>query len=235
MSLIARSHPRQVKITPHVNPYAKGSVTVEYGNTKVLVTASVEDSVPPFLKGKGTGWVTAEYSMLPCSTHTRSQRERKGASGRTQEIQRLIGRSLRAVVDLKKLGEKSITIDCDVLVADGGTRTASITGAYVALKIAIKKMIQENSIKEDPINEALAAISVGINKEGKIIADLNYEEDSSCQTDMNLVMTEKGNFIEIQGTAEGEPFDQSHLNALLECGKIALEKIFVEQKRAINS
>lgn len=232
--LIERSNPRLIKYTLNPNPYAKGSVIVECGNTKVYVTVTVEESVPPFLKGKGEGWLTAEYSMLPSATHSRNKRERNGASGRTQEIQRLIGRSLRSIVDLKKLGERTVQIDCDVLVADGGTRTTSISGAYVALEIAIKKLMSEGLLSENPITEQLAAISVGINKSGKVIADLNYEEDSSCETDMNVVMTRSGKFVEVQGTAEGAPFAQDQLNALLQCAKDCLKVVFEKQSEALK-
>ena len=235
MSLIARKIPRKISFCPGINPYAKGSVIAEFGNTKVHITASCEAEVPPFLKGKGQGWITAEYSMLPSSTHTRSKRERSKVSGRTQEIQRLIGRSLRAVVDLKQLGERTITVDCDVLVADGGTRTTSISGGFVALKLAINKLVQEGVIAGNPIKEGLAAISVGINDEGKIIADLNYQEDSSCHTDMNIVMTESGKFVEIQGTAEGEAFGREQLDALLEVAEEALESVFKKQKEAFDA
>lgn len=234
MSLIERSTPREIKYTINPNPYAKGSVIAECGNTKVYVTAVVEEGVPPFLKGKGEGWLTAEYSMLPSSTHTRIKRERNGASGRTQEIQRLIGRSLRAIVDLKKLGERTIQIDCDVIVADGGTRTTSISGAYVALSLAVNKLMTEGLIKESPITDQLGAISVGINKNGKIIGDLNYEEDSSCETDMNIVMTKTGKFIELQGTAEGEPFSDEQLTALITCAKSCLQIVFSKQDEALK-
>jgi len=232
--LIARSTPRHIIYSINPNPYAKGSVIAECGNTKVYVTVTVEESVPPFLKGKGEGWLTAEYSMLPSSTHTRIKRERQGASGRTQEIQRLIGRSLRSVVDLKKLGERTVQIDCDVIVADGGTRTTSISGAYVALKLAISKLMQDGLLKENPITDQLAAISVGINKEGKIIGDLNYEEDSSCGTDMNIVMTASGKFVEVQGTAEGEPFSEEQMMALLSCAKSCLRVVFTKQIEALS-
>lgn len=233
MSLIKRDTPREIKLTSGINPYAHGSVIVEFGNTKVHVTAVVEKGVPHWMKGTGKGWVTAEYAMLPSSTHDRIRRERSGVSGRSQEIQRLIGRSLRAVVDMEKLGERQILVDCDVLVADGGTRTASISGAYVALELAIKKLINDGELTESPIREKLAAISVGINAEGKIIADLNYEEDSSCEADVNVVMTESGKFVEVQGTAEGEPFSREQLDALLECAKMAMLTIFDEQKKAL--
>lgn len=234
MSLIKRSEPREVKFTPNINPYAKGSVLAEFGNTKVHITATVEESVPPWMRNKGLGWVTGEYSMLPGSTHDRVRRETKGVSGRTQEIQRLIGRSLRAVVDFKKLGERQIIVDCDVLVADGGTRTASISGAYVALAMAVKKLMAEGLVKQNPLKEALAALSVGINKQGEIIADLNYAEDSTCEADVNVVMTESGKFVEVQGTAEGEPFSREQLDAILECSKIALETVFSEQRKVLG-
>jgi ribonuclease PH len=232
MSLIKRDNPRFIKFTPGINPYAAGSVMAEFGNTKVHITATVQESVPPFLKGKGQGWVTAEYAMLPSSTHTRSDRERKGASGRTQEIQRLIGRALRSIVDMTKLGERSILIDCDVIVADGGTRTTSISGAYIALEIAVRKLMREGLLKENPIKDSLVAISIGINKNDEVIADLNYEEDSSCSTDMNIVMTGTGKFVELQGTAEGEPFSMDHLNALLTCAQSAL-KLVIEEQQAV--
>jgi len=234
MSLIKRDTPRPIKFTPGINPYAAGSVMAEFGNTKVHITANVQESVPPFLKGKGQGWVTAEYAMLPSSTHTRSDRERKGASGRTQEIQRLIGRSLRSIVDMQKLGERSILIDCDVIVADGGTRTTSISGAYVALEMAVKKLMSSGLLKENPIKEQLAAISIGINKNDEVIADLNYEEDSSCEVDMNIIMTGSGKFVEVQGTAEGNPFSMEHLNALLTCAQSALKVVMKEQKAVLE-
>jgi ribonuclease PH len=234
MSLIKRETPRPIKFTPNINPYAHGSVMAEFGNTKVHITASVQESVPPFLKGKAQGWLTAEYAMLPSSTHTRSDRERKGASGRTQEIQRLIGRALRSIVDLKKLGERTIMIDCDVIVADGGTRTTSISGAYIALEMAVKKLMRDGLIQENPIREGLAAISIGINKNNQIIADLNYEEDSSCETDMNIVMTSSGKFVEVQGTAEGSPFSMEHLQGLLSCAQTALKVVMKEQQSIIS-
>lgn len=234
MSLIKRDTPRPIKFTPGINPYAAGSVMAEFGNTKVHITANVQESVPPFLKGKGQGWVTAEYAMLPSSTHTRSERERKGASGRTQEIQRLIGRSLRSIVDMQKLGERSIMIDCDVIVADGGTRTTSISGAYIALEMAVRKLMSSGLLKENPIKDSLAAISIGINKNDEVIADLNYEEDSSCGTDMNIVMTGNGKFVEVQGTAEGEPFSMDHLQALLGCAQTALKVVMKEQKAVLE-
>jgi len=233
MSLVTRSKPRAVKFTKNINPYAAGSVMAEFGNTKVHITATVEENVPPWMRGSGKGWVTAEYSMLPSSTHTRSRRERSKVGGRTQEIQRLIGRSLRAVINLEKLGERSITVDCDVLVADGGTRTTSISGAYVAIQLVIDGLLKEGLIDETPLLEPLAAISVGISSEGKIIADLNYEEDSSCETDMNIVMTESGRFVEVQGTAEGEPFSREFLDGLLDCAGESLVEVFRAQKEAL--
>lgn len=234
MSLIKRDTPREIKFTTGINPYAHGSVIAEFGNTKVHITATVEEEVPRWMKGSGQGWVTAEYSMLPGSTHDRIRRETKGPKGRTQEIQRLIGRALRAVVDFQKLGERQIIVDCDVLVADGGTRTTSISGAFVALEIAINKLINDGLLNETPIKERLGALSVGINGEGNIIADLNYEEDSSCEADVNVVMTESGKFVEVQGTAEGEPFSREQLDALLECSKVALRHVFAAQKDAVN-
>ncbi len=226
--------PRPIKFSPSGNPYAAGSIIAEFGNTKVHVTATVEESIPPFLKGKGQGWVTGEYAMLPSATHTRGRRERDGMGGRTQEIQRLIGRSLRTIVDLKKLGERSIIVDCDVLVADGGTRTTSISGAYVALALAVKKLMKDGVLAENPIREQVAALSVGINKDGEVIADLNYEEDSTCETDMNIVMTKGGKFIEIQGTAERDPFSQDELDAILTAAKHALKVVFAEQDKVLN-
>lgn len=231
--IIERNEPRNIKYTVNPNPYAKGSVIVECGNTKVYVTVTVDEGVPPFLKGKGEGWLTAEYSMLPSATHSRNKRERNGASGRTQEIQRLIGRALRSIVDLKKLGERTVQIDCDVIVADGGTRTTSISGAYVALSLAVKKLMADGLLKESPIIEQLAAISVGINKNGKAIADLNYEEDSTCETDMNIVMTRSGKFVEIQGTAEKNPFTHDQMMALMECAKNSLDVVFAKQSEVL--
>lgn len=233
-SLIERDTPRTIKFQPHINPYAVGSVIIEYGLTKVHITVTVQESVPPFLKGRGTGWVTAEYSMLPGSTQTRIERDRKGVSGRSQEIQRLIGRSLRAIVDLKKLGERSLIIDCDVLLADGGTRTAAITGGYVALEFAIKKLMKDGVIEHNPLKGRIAAVSIGINREGKVVTDLNYDEDSSCETDLNLVLTSDGKFVELQGTAEGEPFEDKYLQAILIAGKKALNKVFEEQNKVLQ-
>ena len=234
MSLIQRATPRKVSFTTNINPYAAGSVIAEFGQTKVHIMATVEENVPPWMRNQGKGWVTAEYNMLPGSTHTRSRRERSKVGGRTYEIQRLIGRSLRAIVDLERLGERSINIDCDVLVADGGTRTTSISGAYVALALAVKKLQAEGLIKESPLDSQLGAISVGVNTDGKIIADLNYEEDSSCETDMNIVMTREGQFIEIQGTAEEKPFNKDQLAALLEAAEESLKVVFTEQDKALS-
>lgn len=231
--IIERNAPRNIKYTVNPNPYAKGSVIVECGNTKVYVTVTVEEGVPSFLKGKGEGWLTAEYSMLPSATHSRNRRERNGASGRTQEIQRLIGRALRSIVDMKKLGERTVQIDCDVIVADGGTRTTSISGAYVALSLAVKKLMEDGLLKESPITEQLAAISVGINSNGKAVADLNYEEDSTCETDMNIVMTRSGKFVEIQGTAEKNPFSHDQMMALMECAKNSLDVVFAKQSEVL--
>ena len=207
---------RPVTIRRGYTKHAEGSVLIEFGDTKVLCTASVLDKVPPHKKGSGEGWVTAEYGMLPRSTHTRSDREaaRGKQSGRTQEIQRLIGRALRSVVDLSKLGERTIQIDCDVIQADGGTRTASITGAYVALADAVAWLHAQGKITQSPIIDSVAAISVGV-VGGVPMLDLDYNEDSNCDTDMNVVMTGKGGFVEIQGTAEGVPFSSEELNALL--------------------
>lgn len=206
---------RKITITRNFIKHAEGSVLVEFGDTKVICNASVEESVPPFLRGKGTGWVTAEYSMLPRSTHTRSPREAaKGKiGGRTHEIQRLIGRSLRAVIDLSLLGERSIHIDCDVIQADGGTRTASITGAYIALVEAINWLVAKGSIAVNPLREAVAAVSAGI-VEGEVLLDLDYLEDSTAEVDMNFVVTSSGRFVEVQGTAEAEPFTLGQMDAL---------------------
>ncbi len=234
MAQILRQEPRTIKITPNINPYAAGSVLIECGNTKVHVTANVAEEVPRWLKGKGKGWVTAEYSMLPGSTHKRIKRERKGISGRSQEIQRLIARSLRAGIDLKILGEQMITVDCDVLVADGGTRTTSITGGFVALQLAINSLLESGQLKQNPITHQVAAISIGINKDGDIISDLNYEEDSSCETDMNIVMTKAGAFIEVQGTAEGQPFSSEQFGMLIDCAKESLKTTFAAQDKILS-
>ena len=225
---------RPVRLTRHYTMHAEGSVLVEFGNTKVLCTASVEEKVPPFKKGSGEGWLTAEYGMLPRSTHTRTAREAaKGKqSGRTQEIQRLIGRSLRAVVDLKALGERTIQFDCDVLQADGGTRTASITGAYVALQDAVAVLMREGKLAQSPVREPVAAISVGI-VNGTPLLDLEYTEDSCCDTDMNVVMTGAGRFIEVQGTAEGAPFSRQELDTLLALAEKGIVVLHALQARAL--
>ena len=225
---------RSLRITRNYTLHAEGSVLVEFGNTKVLCTASVDEKVPPFLKGKGQGWVTAEYGMLPRSTHTRTDREAaKGKqSGRTQEIQRLIGRSLRAVTDLAALGERQITLDCDVLQADGGTRCASITGACVALHDACNKLVAAGKLAANPLRDFVAAVSVGI-YEGVPVLDLDYPEDSGCDTDMNVVMTGAGGIVEVQGTAEGAPFSRAELDTLLELGADGIRQIVTAQKAAL--
>jgi ribonuclease PH len=215
-----------VRITRHYTKHTEGSVLIEFGDTKVICTASVEERVPPHKKGSGEGWVTAEYGMLPRSTGSRMQREAaKGKqSGRTQEIQRLIGRSLRAVVDLSKLGERTIQVDCDVIQADGGTRTASITGAYVALHDAITKLIREQKLTASPLKDFVAAISVGI-YQGVPVLDLDYLEDSDCDTDMNVVMTGSGGFVEVQGTAEGVPYSRAEMDALLDLAQAGITQL----------
>ena len=226
---------RTVKITRHFTKHAEGSVLIEFGETKVLCTASVEAGVPRFLKGKGEGWITAEYGMLPRATHTRNDREAsKGKqSGRTLEIQRLIGRSLRAMVDLKKLGEHTITIDCDVIQADGGTRTASITGGAVALVDALNHMRAKKMIKHDPLTQMIAAISVGVVK-GQAVLDLDYEEDSNCDTDMNVVMSQLGGFVEVQGTAEGKPFTREQADAMLALAEKGIQTLIQQQQQALG-
>ena len=214
--------------------HAEGSVLVSFGNTKVLVTASVEERLPPWLRGKGEGWVTAEYSMLPRATHTRGTREAaKGKqSGRTQEIQRLIGRSLRAVTDLRKLGERQITLDCDVIQADGGTRTAAISGAWVALRLAIQGLMASGAIKEDPLTEKVAAVSCGIFK-GNSVLDLDYDEDSNADADANFVLIEGGKIAEVQATAEGATYDEEALLRLLRLARIGTDLIFAAQAKAV--
>lgn len=225
---------RPVVLTRRFTQHAEGSVLVEFGATKVLCTASVEEKVPPFLRDKGEGWVTAEYGMLPRSTHTRSDREaaRGKQSGRTQEIQRLIGRSLRAVVDMKALGPRSIQIDCDVLQADGGTRTAAITGAYVALHDAVDWLMKRSLIQASPIRDAVAAVSVGIYA-GAVVLDLDYAEDSSCETDMNVVMTGTGGFVEVQGTAEGAPFSRAQMSDLMALAENGIRALVGKQREAL--
>ncbi|MBS1143123.1 MAG: ribonuclease [Proteobacteria bacterium] len=225
---------RSVKITRNFTRHAEGSVLIEMGDTRVLCTASVEESLPPFLRGKGQGWVTAEYGMLPRATHTRSAREAaKGKqTGRTQEIQRLIGRSLRAVTDLKALGERQITLDCDVLQADGGTRCASITGAWVALYEACEKLVTAGKLPANPVRDHVAAISVGIYK-GAPVLDLDYPEDSDCDTDMNVVMTGNGGIVEIQGTAEGEPFSREQMSVLVDLATMGIRQLTAAQQSAL--
>lgn len=226
---------RQVKMTRHYTKHAEGSVLVEFGDTKVLCNASIENNVPRFLKGQGQGWVTAEYGMLPRSTHTRMVREAaKGKQGgRTLEIQRLIGRSLRAMLDLNALGERTITVDCDVIQADGGTRTAAISGACIAVYDAVQKLFEEQNLTTNPIKGLIAAISVGI-VENTARCDLEYIEDSVAETDMNVVMFEDGRIIEIQGTAEGEPFTHQELFNLLELAKGGIKQIFDYQRNILN-
>lgn len=226
---------RELRITRQYTCHAEGSVLVEFGNTKVLCTASVDEKVPGFLKGRGQGWVTAEYGMLPRSTHTRTDREaaRGKQSGRTQEIQRLIGRSLRAVTDLKALGERQITLDCDVLQADGGTRCASITGACVALHDALSGLVTKGLLPANPLRDFVAAVSVGI-VDGIPVLDLDYPEDSACDTDMNVVQTGSGGLVEIQGTAEGAPFSRDELNALLALADLGIRHIIAAQKSALG-
>ncbi len=226
---------RPVKITPNYLPHAEGSALIEMGNTKVLCAASVEDRVPPFLRNQGKGWVTAEYGMLPRSTASRTQREssRGGASGRTHEIQRLIGRSLRAVIDMTMFGERTIMIDCDVIQADGGTRTASITGAYVALVLACRRMLANKQIKRSPITNEIAAVSVGI-VGGHPVLDLNYIEDSSAEVDMNIVCTGNGKFVEVQGTAEQAPFSPEDMNEMVALARKGIERLLMFQRYALN-
>lgn len=227
---------RPLSMTRGYTAHAEGSVLIQVGQTRVLCTASVETSVPPFLRGKGQGWVTAEYGMLPRATHTRSTREAaKGKqTGRTQEIQRLIGRSLRAVTDLVALGERQITLDCDVLQADGGTRCAAITGAWVALHDACAKLVAEGTLPANPIRDHVAAISVGI-VDGEPVLDLDYAEDSNCDTDMNVIMTGNGGIVEIQGTAEGTPFSRQELNQLVDLADAGIRELVAAQTQAIKA
>jgi len=226
---------REIHFEPHFTRHAEGSVLVSFGDTRVLVTASVEDKVPPFLRGKGQGWVTAEYGMLPRATHTRGNREAaKGKqSGRTQEIQRLIGRSLRAVVDLPKLGERQIIVDCDVIQADGGTRTAAISGGWVALRIAVDRLLDAKAIAADPIVTQVAAVSCGV-FDGAAVLDLDYDEDSKAGCDGNFVLTADGNIVEAQLTAEGECFDEEMLLRLLRLARIGCGEIFEAQRKAVG-
>ena len=227
---------RQIKITKNYIKRPDGSVLIQAGNTKVICSANVEEKVPSFLRDKKTGWLTAEYSMMPSSTHTRSPREaaRGKLSGRTQEIQRLIGRSLRAVIDMKALGERTVWIDCDVIQADGGTRCASITGAFVALCLALKKLKKQKLIKDIPIKDFVAAVSVGM-YEGTVILDLDYSEDSKAEVDMNVIKTGAGKFVEVQGTAEGDPFDDKQMKGMLDFAHKGTQELVAIQKKAIGA
>ena len=226
---------RPVNIIRHYTKHAEGSVLVSFGDTRVLCNASIEERVPPFLRNQKTGWITAEYSMLPRATNTRNQREssRGKQGGRTLEIQRLIGRSLRAAIDCDRLGERTITLDCDVIQADGGTRTASITGAYVALMDAVNWLLDQDLIDENPVHRAVASVSVGVCN-GQVVTDLDYTEDSSAETDMNIVMDDKGGIIEVQGTAEGEPFSRALLDEMLDHGEQAIQSLLAKQKEALS-
>ena len=226
---------RPITITPNFLPHADGSVLMTCGNTKVICTATIDENIPPFLRGKGQGWVTAEYGMLPASTQSRMKREAAAGkqSGRTQEIQRLIGRSLRAAVDMTKLGERQILIDCDVIQADGGTRTASITGAFVALQIAVRKLLADGRVAENPLVGSVAAISVGV-VGGVPLLDLDYPEDSGCDSDINLVMTASGNIIEIQGTAEHNTFSRDELNAMLDYAEKGCKELIEAQLASLG-
>lgn len=222
---------RKIKVTPHYTRHAHGSVLIEFGDTRVICTAMAEENVPPFLRNSGTGWVTAEYGMLPGSCSSRIRRN--AASGRIYEIQRLIGRSLRAVVDTKQLGERTIKIDCDVIQADGGTRTASVTGGFIALALAFKKLRKEGILPEIPLKDYVAAVSVGI-FQGQNLLDLNYEEDSQADMDMNVVMVGEGKFVEIQGTAEGQPFSKSQSDALLKSAQKGIKRLIAIQKKCLG-
>jgi len=226
---------RKIHITPHYNKHAEGSVLIEFGDTRVICTATVEERVPPFMKGEGRGWVTAEYSMLPRATQSRNQREAaKGKlGGRTMEIQRLIGRALRSVVNLEALGERSITLDCDVIQADGGTRTTSITGAFVALVYAVNRIVETHKLPVFPINDFLASVSVGI-LQGTALLDLNYVEDSRVKVDMNVVMTGKGEFVEIQGTGEDAPFSRAEMEDLLQLAEAGINDLIGIQKSVLG-
>jgi ribonuclease PH len=224
---------RPIAIEVGAAPYAEGSALISCGNTRVLCAASLEESVPGWLRGKGRGWVTAEYALLPRATHTRNRRERNGAGGRTQEIQRLIGRALRAAVDLSALGERLITVDCDVLQADGGTRTASITGGYVALALACSHLVAQGQLPHTPLLRGVAAVSAGI-VGGELLLDLDYDEDSSADMDCNLVVTDSGAFVEIQGTAEGEPVPRARLDALIDLATAGIGQLLTAQKDALE-
>jgi ribonuclease PH len=226
---------RPIAITTHYNKHAEGSVFIEVGETKVICTATVEERVPPFMKGQGKGWITAEYSMLPRATQVRNQRESaKGKlGGRTMEIQRLIGRALRSVISLEALGERSITLDCDVIQADGGTRTTSITGAFIAMAFAIDKLAKDRNLKSYPIRDFLGAVSVGVVNQQACL-DLNYEEDSKAKVDMNVVMTGDGKFVEVQGTGEDAPFSRAELDELLALAEVGIQEIILEQEEALG-
>jgi len=224
---------RKVKVTKNYTKHAEGSCLIEFGETRVICTASVEESVPPFLRNTLTGWVTAEYGMLPRSTNTRIRRDKAAGSGRTQEIQRLIGRSLRGVVNLDQLGERTVKIDCDVIQADGGTRTASITGGFIALILALKKIKKEGLIKKIPVTDYVAAVSVGIYKD-QLLLDLDYKEDSDAEMDMNVVMIGGGKFIEVQGTAEGKAFSKSEMDQLLDLAKNGIGELIAIQKKSVG-
>lgn len=227
---------RDIRLTRRYTRHAEGSVLIECGDTKVICTASIDEKVPPFLKGKGQGWITAEYGMLPRATGTRVDREaaRGKQSGRTQEIQRLIGRSLRAVIDLSKIGERTIQVDCDVIQADGGTRTASITGAYVAVADAVAYLLAKKNLGASPLRDHVAAISVGVYR-GAAVLDLDYIEDSDCDTDMNIVMTGRGGFVEVQGTAEGDAFTQEQMNSMLALAKKGIQELVTAQRAALGA
>ncbi|MBI4190133.1 MAG: ribonuclease PH [Betaproteobacteria bacterium] len=227
---------RKVRIARRYTRHAEGSVLIECGDTEVLCTVSIDDKVPPFLKGKGQGWLTAEYGMLPRSTNTRTDREatRGKQSGRTQEIQRLIGRALRAVVDLGRIGERTLQVDCDVIQADGGTRTAGITGAFVAVHDAVSYLLEKKLITASPILDFVAAVSVGV-YQGVPVLDLDYDEDSGCDTDMNVVMTGSGGMVEVQGTAEGTPFSRAEMNAMLDLAQKGIAQLIAAQKAALKA
>ncbi len=224
---------REVRISTDVQEFAEGSALIEAGRTRVLCAVSVEDGTPPFLKGTGNGWITAEYSMLPRSTHTRTPREVRGNRGRTQEIQRLIGRSLRAAVDLRRLGERTLTVDCDVLQADGGTRTAAITGAYVALHRAVEGLVRGGKLEKSPIRYAVASTSVGI-VDGRLLLDLSYEEDFKADVDFNIVMTALGEFVEVQGTAESGPFSRDALDEVLALAESGISSLLRTQEAVLG-
>ncbi len=227
---------RPVTITPNCNKYAEGSVLIEIGNTRVICTATIEEKVPPFMKGQGKGWVTAEYAMLPRATHQRNHREaaRGKLSGRTMEIQRLIGRALRSVVNLEALGERSITLDCDVIQADGGTRTTSITGAFVAMALAMQKLVDSGKLSKLPLTDYLASVSAGI-IDGEARVDLCYEEDSKAKVDMNIVMTGRGAFVELQGTGEDSPFSRSELDQLMTLAEQGIQQLIQLQRQVLEA